>query len=193
MKRIIKALLSILMILTVVSCTSTAVEEPIALEVSELRSIAELATMECYFHNVAKYDDEGDRILIWNINKKKFWIEYSGVVTLGIDASKIQIEVNDNLVTITLPKAKVLDTTIDETSLTEDSYVVDQSSGKIGAAEETKAFQDAKQAMIDKASSDESLLMVAQNRAKLLLENYVNNIGELTGKTYTINWKYLSE
>ena len=182
-----------MMVLTLVSCTSQPAEEPIALEVSELRSIAELATMECYYHNVAKYDDEGQRILIWNINKKKFWIEYSGIVKLGIDASKIEVEVIDNLVTITIPQAKVLDTTIDLSSLNEDSYVIDQSSGKIGAAEETKAFQDAKQAMIDKASSDQSLLLAAQNRAKLLLENYVNNIGELTGKTYTINWKYLSE
>ena len=42
------------------------------------------------------------------------------------------------------------------------------------------------------ASNDKTLLANAQQRAQTLLEDYITNIGNAVGKTYTIRWEYLS-
>ena len=79
---------------------------------------------------------------IWLWKKdRKFWIEYAGVVTVGIDASLVNMEAQDN--------------------------------------------------MRKEAEKDTVLLASAQQRAQKLLDDYVNNIGACTGKTYTIKWIYL--
>lgn len=52
-------------------------------EVSRMKAICELAVMDCYYHNVAKFKEEdAEGFLFWQ-KDKQFWIEYSGVVTLG--------------------------------------------------------------------------------------------------------------
>lgn len=38
--------------------------------------------------------------------------------------------------------------------------------------------------------SNSALLLNAQNRAKNLIENYINKMGELSGVSYTIQWEY---
>ena len=72
---------------------------------------------------------------------RKFWIEYAGVVTVGIDASLVNMEAQDN--------------------------------------------------MRKETEKDTVLLASAQQRAQKLLDDYVNNIGACTGKTYTIKLVYL--
>jgi len=41
------------------------------------------------------------------------------------------------------------------------------------------------------ASNDKALLAEAQERAKVLLEDYVTNIGAAVGKEYSVDWIYL--
>lgn len=50
-------------------------------------AICELSTMDCYYHNVAKYFEKDAQKGFLGIGKKdkRFWIEYSGVVQMGID------------------------------------------------------------------------------------------------------------
>lgn len=64
---------------------------------TEMRAICELSTMDCYYHNVAKYFEKDAQRGFWGIGKKDkhFWVEYSGVVRMGIDASLVNIEVED--------------------------------------------------------------------------------------------------
>ena len=45
--------------------------------------------------------------------------------------------------------------------------------------------------MVKTASEDTALLASAQQRAQILLEEYVGNIGNVTGKEYSIVWKYI--
>ena len=42
--------------------------------------------------------------------------------------------------------------------------------------------------MVEVASSDSTLLLQAQNRAKLLIENYIKQIGKIANVEYTIKW-----
>lgn len=187
MKKLTALLLCCLTLLGCASCAGGQVPE-IEPQVSRMRSICELAVMECYYHNVAKYKEEDAAgILLWK-KDKHFWIEYSGVVELGVDASLVSMELQEDTVTITLPEAKVLSCTVDSTSLTEDSFIVDQGSAKITAEDETAAFAQAQARMEEAAAGDRVLLSNARQRAQTLLEEYVKNIGQAVGKEYAVRW-----
>ena len=45
--------------------------------------------------------------------------------------------------------------------------------------------------MVSSAKADHALLNEAQQRAQLLLADYVNNIGQMADRHYTIEWVYL--
>lgn len=188
MKRLTAMLLCALTLLACAACGGEEAAPEIEPQVSQMRSICELAVMECYYHNVAKYKEEdAESFLFWS-RDKHFWIEYSGVVELGVDASLVSMELQEDTVTITLPEAKVLSCTVDSTSLTEDSFIVDQGSAKITAGDETAAFAQAQARMEEAAAGDRVLLSNARQRAQTLLEAYVKNIGQAVGKEYTVRW-----
>lgn len=190
-KKIVSMVLAAVMCLTCISCgqkEQKMVEEP---KVSQVKAICELAVMDCYYHNVAKYfEEDASGIWLWK-KDKKFWIEYSGVVRIGIDASQVQMEVKDKQVEITMPKARVMNCTVDAATLNTDSFIVASDSAKVEAEDQTKAFREAQKNMEEEASGDSALLAAAQQRAQNLLEEYVKNVGSVTGTEYTITWKYI--
>lgn len=188
--KIIPIIMTLIMSFTLVSCNSIEKNE-IKLEISQMRSICELSVMKCYYHNVAKYKlEDAEGFWLWK-KDKHFWIEYKGVVKLGIDASLVSFDVKDTSVTITIPKAKVLDQNVDSASLTKDSFIVDKDSAPIKAEDEAKAISEAENNMVLAASQDTALMASAQQRAQLLIEEYIKNIGKVLGKEYTINWIYI--
>lgn len=160
-------------------------------QVVQMRAICELATMDCYYHNVAKYKEENAEHFLWIKKDKYFWIEYEGVVSVGIDASLVTMEVSGELVTITIPPAQVLGCRVEDSTLTEDSFIVDKDSAAVTAQDQQEAFREAQEHMELTAASDTALLANAQQRAKTLLENYVRNIGVYTGVNYQITWTYV--
>lgn len=193
MKKTILLLLAMVMVLCS-SCKNTKdAAKTIEPEETQMKSICELATMDCYYHNVAKYMEEDAEGILWWKKDKNFWIEYAGVVTIGINASLVSIEVSDDRVTITMPPAKVLGCKVDETTLSEDSFIIAKNSAKIDAQTQTEAFKDAQKKMEETASADTALLANAQQRAQKLLEDYVNNIGNSIGKQYKIKWVYVED
>ena len=183
MKKIISVLLVIIVGSLSVSCGKSMTTEP---SISQMRSICELATMECYYHNVAKYNKEDATGALWWKKDRHFWVEYSGVVSVGIDASLVTMEITNDVVTITIPPAKVLGCKVDD--LTPDSFIVAKGAAKVEAEHQIEAFKDAQLKMELTAKADTAMLASAQERAKLLLEDYVNNIGELLDKEYQIKW-----
>lgn len=195
MKKIVVLFLAVAMMFSCVACGSRVKEDPIDMEpkVSQMKAICELAVMECYYHNVAKYveKDAVKGFLGFGKKDKHFWIEYSGVVKLGIDVSLVSIEVADTQITITLPEAKVLGCKADSASLSENSFIVDKDSADIEAADEIKAFDEAQSKLEETASGDKALLASAQQRAQALLEEYITNIGNAVGKQYSIQWVYV--
>lgn len=195
MKKVVVLFLAFVMLFNCVACGQQAKKEPINMEpkVSQMKAICELAVMECYYHNVAKYfEKDAIKGFLGIGNKDKhFWIEYSGVVKLGIDISLVNIEVSDTQITITIPEAKVLDCKVDSASLTDDSFIVDKKSANIEAADEVKAFGEAQAKLEETASGDKALLASAQQRAQALLEEYITNIGNAVGKQYSVKWVYV--
>lgn len=191
MKRIYIVFLFLLIMTTFISCGQKEINN-IGPQIAQMRAICELATLESYYHNVAKYKEEdAEGILLWK-KDKQFWIEYSGKVKVGIDMSLVDININNDKVTITLPPAKVLSSKVDENTLTENSYIIAKNSGSVGAIDQTKAYKVAQDNMVKSASEDSALLENAQQRVQTLLAKYIKNIGEATGKHYSIEWVYLN-
>lgn len=160
---------------------------------SNAQYIAELATLECYYHNVAKFDRPADGFLfgIGNIGYKKMWFEYSGIVKIGLDASKVKISNADanGVVTITIPQAEVLgEANIDESTISE-ALVDTGMFTEITAEEKMEALAAAQDKMEEAARNDDKLLSQARERAKIILEQYVVNMGNEFGQSYTVVWE----
>lgn len=151
-----------------------------------INSICEYATLECYYHNVAKFEDPG-KVFIVTFGNKKAWIEYSGTVKLGIDARRISVSVDGQNVTVTMPHAKVLSTYLDIDSINE-AWIENGLFASIVAEDRTKAVAEAQSNMEMSASQDANLLMQSENRAKSMIEKYIMNVGKLSNKDYQVTW-----
>lgn len=183
MKRVVCLVLILVLCLSFGGCKKEKVNaKP---QVAQMRSICELATMECYYHNVAKYEKLDATGALWWEKDRKFWIEYSGVVTVGIDATLVKIDIDDSEVRIGLPPAEILG--IRAVSKSEKYYKA-KDTAKITSKHEDQAIEAAQNSMLLAAQNDTVLLASARDRAEKLLEDYVNNIGEAIGKKYTVTF-----
>lgn len=200
MKKLFSIFLVLSLLFAMAGCNSKPKEEPkkaeATIEVDEMRAIANLATVDCYFHNVAKSDREMNPAWyqFWEKKNMRFWVEYDGKVTIGIDVNKLKVEVGENnVVTITMPNAVVLDATVNEQSLTSESFYFDPKAKKPSPEEQTEAFKQAQSNMRETAEKNTVLMANAKANAKELLRNYVDSVGEAVGVQYTIEWKDIED
>ena len=200
MKKILSSFLVLSLLFALVGCNSKPKEEPkkpeTSIQVDEMRTIANLATVDCYFHNVAKSDREMNPAWyqFWEKKNMRFWVEYDGKVTIGIDVDKLKVEVGENnVVTITIPDAIVLDATVNKESLKNESFYFDPNAKKPSPEEQTEAFRQAQDNMKATAEKNPALMANAKANAKELLRNYVNSVGEAVGIQYTIEWKDIED
>ena len=71
MKKIIGMILMSIICISLTACTSEEQVKEITPQASQMKSICELATMECYYHNVAKFDKkDAEGVLFWKKDKK---------------------------------------------------------------------------------------------------------------------------
>jgi hypothetical protein len=160
----------------------------------QVKDICELATIECYYNNVAKGIKKAGKGWEHVLEKDRtFWIEYEGFVTIGIDMKQVSMTIDKEVVTICMPKAEVLGKGLDKTSLNEDSYKISNDAfwnkNKITAEDQQKAIAKAQKKMEKETMENELLFEKAEEEAKKLIENYINKLGEVTGKKYEIRWK----
>lgn len=163
-------------------------------EITQIRAICELATLECYYHNVAKaVKEKGSGVTHWGEIDRTFWIEYKGMAKIGVDMSDVTMSVENDIYTITIPKAKILSITIDPESLNEDSYVFSEdgwNANDITAEDQTKAIEAAQNNMKESVLNHSTLLVSAQDRAKKLIENYIHQLEAASNTRFTIQWNY---
>ncbi|MBR1743713.1 MAG: DUF4230 domain-containing protein [Lachnospiraceae bacterium] len=165
-------------------------------ELSVVRNICELSTLKCRYNNLAKSKKEkGSGPLHWFEKERKFWIEYTGEVEIGIDMSKVTMDVNAKKarVTVSMPKAKLISIKADENTLNEDSYVFSKDAffnkNEITARDQQKAMKKAQESMKKKVEGDEALFLQAEGNAKKLIENYIEQMGKVSGVEYKVVWK----
>ena len=127
-------------------------------------------------------------VIYYGKKDKNFWISYDGIVTLGIDSSKLDVKVDGENVKIHIPEAKVLSSKPNPDSITKDSYYYAKNSAIADAYDQTKAYKKAEKEMEKTATNDTVLLAQAQQRVQSMLEDYVKNMGTMLGKEYTITW-----
>ena len=160
----------------------------------QVKTICQLAVLECEYHNLAKYQD-GQKVerFLWMTKGKRFWVEYSATAVLGIDADQVNMELQGDVVSITLPRARVLNCKVNGDSLSKDSYIVDKDSAPVTAQDEVAAFQDAQDGLQKTVEADNNMMNLAQKRAEELLRNYVNSLAKATGTEYQVEFHYIEE
>ena len=189
MKRVAIFLMAAMLIIGVAGCGSE--KEKYEPDESQMRAICELAVMECYYHNVAKYfEEDAASFLFWS-KDKEFWIEYGGCVTLGIDASRVSIDCEGTTIHIALPPVEVWEPKVDDDTLTPESFIIADGSAKIEAEDEVHAIGKAQEALKMAAEADSALLDSAKQRVKQLLSDYIDNISRLAKINYVIEWSEL--
>lgn len=156
---------------------------------SSVDRICELATLRCFYHNVAEYEKEGSGLIrIGQHGHKKLWIEYDGIIDVGIDAARVQINPPDDkgIVRVYVPEAMILGISADENSL---NSVMDTGLfTRITAQERSEVFSQAQSDMKENARTDASTLTQAHKNAKQLIRQYVINVGLQTGRQFTVEW-----
>lgn len=181
-----------LLVGTVVLCLTGCGKETQTADFSGVTSVCELATLKCYYHNVAKAETEASGIFAkWlKTGYKKIWTEYSGIIEYGIDISQVTVSEPDKngVVTVTMPDAQVLNVDVDEdslgTPLTDTGFLT-----SVATEEKTTTLAGAQEAMEQQAKENTEMLSQAKARAKTLIEEYIKNVGESIGEEYTVEWK----
>lgn len=171
-------------------------EEPVlpVPQEEQVKTICQLAVLECEYHNLAKYQD-GQKVerFLWMTKGKRFWVEYSATAVLGINADQVSMKLQGDVVSITLPRARVLNCKVNGDSLSKDSYIVDKDSAPVTAQDEVAAFRDAQDGLQKTVEADNNMMNLAQKRAEELLRNYVNSLAKATGTEYQVEFHYIEE
>ena len=181
-----------LLVGTVVLCLTGCGKETQTADFSGVTSVCELATLKCYYHNVAKAETEASGIFAkWlKTGYKKIWTEYSGIIEYGINISQVTVSEPDKngVVTVTMPDAQVLNVDVDEdslgTPLTDTGFLT-----SVTTEEKTTTLAGAQETMEQQAKENTEMLSQAKARAKTLIEEYIKNVGESIGEEYTVEWK----
>lgn len=163
---------------------------------SNIQRICELATLDCFYHNVTEWSDPGNII---GYGARKLWIEYDGIVRAGVKADQIRISEPDsnNTVTVTIPDAVILDKDLDEKTVREiDSQTVLLGFvqwSEVNTEDRRKALAKAQDEMADSASQNGTILAEAKDRAKMIIETNIIAAGEASGKHYKVKFVNASE
>lgn len=91
--------------------TSTLIEE-------QLLSAKELTTLKYKYTKVGSFENQSE-FYGYKIpfTLKKFIISYDGEINAGVDLEKMEVNVNENQINITLPEGEILSHEIDEESI----------------------------------------------------------------------------
>ncbi len=153
--RKIAILSSLMLIVCIISgCSQKNSQAANAPDITQIRSICNLATLECYYHNVAKSEKTaGSGVSHIGEKDRKFWIEYTGIAKIGIDMSNVDIKIEGEKITIFMPNAKLLRIDIYANDLSESTYVTSDDAwfnkNKITAEDQTSAINNAQAEMAE--------------------------------------------
>lgn len=167
----------------------TIPEEP---DFSGVIQIGELVTLKCFYHNVAEYEQQPTGLFqygLFQVGYKKFWIEYTGTVEMGIDISKVKIAQPDEegIVRVYIPEVEKFRVDHDSTSIQEPVFEKGVFTS-ITTEEKTKALSQAQSNMEAAAKSDQLMIQRAHENAKTLIKQYIINVGISLEKEYDVVW-----
>lgn len=143
---------------------------------SKIVHMQELALVKYNYTGVIGFKDF---YKILNINvpltEKYFLLKYNGYIKAGVDFSRIKVDVNAENVHVSVPKAKIMDTVIDENSV----QVYDESDNAfnpIKISDYNKALIKEKATMTQDAVK-QGILKDATDQAKLAITSLLQEMG----------------
>ena len=164
----------------------------------QIKNICKLATLEVYFHSVAKAVKPANSGLSGiNQQDRKFWIEYSGYATVGIDMSRVDMKITGNVVNVRMPHATLLgDVKVDSSSYDMSSLAVESQSAwktnnPINAEDVTKSIRESNLYTTRDILNNKSRMLTAEARAEDYIRRYINQIAAYAQKTYTVQFEYI--
>ena len=192
MKKVSKFIVILSMIIMLSACDNK--NETLSENIKKLELTGNLVTYEAYFHNVLETTKDSDSIFK---KDRKLFAEYTGTIKLGIDLSKVKIDVQGNTINVLIPKAKIIgEPNVDESDFKKEKFIESEDGflikNPITGDDISKAFDDAQSEMKKSAESVEQLLSSAQTRAKIIIEESINQFAGISSKDYTINWEFES-
>lgn len=138
--------------------------------------IQELALVKYNYSGVIGYKDFM-KILKINVplTEKSFLLKYNGYIKAGVDFENMKVEVSGKDVHISLPRARILDTMIDEKSI----KVYNESMNAFNPltiSDYNKAIVKEKDSMVSDAIS-QGILKDATKQAEVVLTSIMNDMG----------------
>ena len=151
----------------------------------QLSSIRELSTVEYHYTNMGKFENQVD-FYGWKVpfTTKSFIVAYDGLIKAGVDLSDVEIQVQGEKISISLPAPVILSHEIDEESI----EVFDQTHNifnPIEITDYTGFTADQKSALENKAIEN-GLLTAAAQRAEEAVEGLLSALPGLDGYTVSV-------
>ncbi len=143
---------------------------------ARIDNIKELATVKYNYTGVISYKDY---LKFMNLNlpltEKYFIIKYSGYLKAGVDFSRVKVDIINEVVHVSIPKAKILDTVIDEKSI-QVFNESDNAFNPIKIDDYNKALSTEKSTM-QREAIKQGLLKDATDQVKLAITSLLKGMG----------------
>lgn len=139
---------------------------------------SKLYTAEYPYNSYVEVKDENDKI--------KYYVAYNGTIKAGFDVKDVKVDMNDdeNVITIQLPEIKILKADIDVGSM---DYIFENQKYNTETVS-NEAMKKATEDLRNKAAADSSIISVATDNAKRIekavVEPWVNQAN--SDKKYTV-------
>ena len=161
----------------------------------KLELTGNLVTYEAYYHNVVDYKKDAGKGITHILEKdRKMFIEYTSTVKIGIDLTKVKVDVSGNDINVFIPKATIIgEPNVDKDDFKKEKFIQSKdgiNKNKIDANDSTEAFDQAQQDVREAVLNDEVVLSIAQKRAKVLIEENIKQLSGLSDNQYNINWEF---
>lgn len=195
MKKYFICLLLVMIILLISGCENNK-NELTTENIKKLELTGNLVTYQAYYHNVIEYDKPvGAGITHLLEKERKLFAEYTGTIRLGINLSKVKIEMKKNSINVFIPKAKIIgEPNVNKDDFDANNFIESKdswiNSNPITADDSSSAFDKAQKEMKEIAMNDEELLSQTQQRAKILIEEKIIQLSGLNRKDLNIMWEY---
>ena len=195
MRKVIICILLLTSILFLSGCGKIK-NELTAENIKKLELTGNLVTYQAYYHNVIEYTKPVESGITHLFEKeRKLFAEYTGIIRLGINLSKVKIEINGSNINVFIPKAKIIgEPNVNKDDFNAENFIESKdswiNSNPITADDCTSAFDLAQKEMKEVAMNDEELLSQAQQRAKVLIEEKIIQLSGLNRNSLNIFWEY---
>lgn len=143
---------------------------------TKISHIQELSTVKYNYSGVIGYKDA---VKIFNMSipltEKFFLIKYNGYLKAGVDFDKIVVNVNEDKVFISMPRARIFDIVIDENSVTVYNES-DNAFNPIKISDFTQALSKEKETMTQDAIK-QGILKDANQHAEIAIKSILEEMG----------------